>query len=151
MTLTKRDLKAAIKAFKETNKKENRRQELYIGQRSSLYQLIVDDIKKGKVSSNRKNRKSLNELPKYVAPLEFTEENKVPFLWSCKMHTISSSFINAVGYNEKHRVLKIILNNTYTYAYQDVPFSAFNTFISSKSAGKYFNRFIKNYSGIRLS
>jgi len=157
MTLTKTDLRAAVKAFKEANATTYRRQQLYAGQRSSLYQLVVDDInasKKGnKVSRRRCNQKSLSQVPAFSAPIDFTQEtSRVPFLWECKMHRIEdSSFVNAVGYNAEHRVLKLLLNETYLYAYQDVPESAFNAFLTVPSAGSYFNRFTKNYAGVRLA
>jgi len=142
MTLTKTDLRAAVKAFKQANTKLNRRQELYARQRSSLYQLVVDDInvsKEGnKVSRRRRNQKSLSQLPTFSAPIDFTQEtSRVPFLWECKMHKIKdSSFVNAVGYNAEHRVLKVLLNDVYLYSYQDVPESAFNAFLTVPSAGR---------------
>ena len=155
MTLTKTDLRSAVKAFKQTNAEADRRQNLYAGQRSSLYQLIIDDINAkegGKVSRKRRNQKSLSQVPAFSAPIDFTQSNStVPLLWECKMHPVESSFINAVGYNTEHRVLKILMNGTYLYAYQDVPESAFNAFLTVPSAGKYFNRFTKNYAGVRLA
>lgn len=156
MTLTKTDLRSAVKTYKEANAELNKRQKLYAGQRSSLYQLVIDDFKvlstKDKVSKNRKNRASLKDIPCYSAPIKFTQKtSRVPFLWECKMIPINSSFINAVGYNSEERVLKIMMNNTYLYAYQDVPESAFNTFKSVPSPGKYYNRFAKIYAGVRLA
>ena len=44
MTLTKTDLGSAVNNFKQENEKLNRRQKLYAGQLSHLYQLVVDDI-----------------------------------------------------------------------------------------------------------
>lgn len=157
MTLTKTDLRSAVKGFKAANAEAKRRQKLYAGQRSSLYQLIIDDLKttkKGvKVSRSRRNQKSLSSLPSFCAPIKFSQETStVPFLWECKMHKIEdSSFITAVGYNSEQGVLKVLLNGTYLYGYQDVPESAFNAFLNAPSAGTYFNRFAKNYSGVRLA
>ena len=154
MTLTKSDLRSAVKNFQEENEKLERRQKLYAGQRSDLYQLVVDDInaKKGKVSRRRYNKQSLSELPTYSAPLDFNNtKGGLPFLWECPMHRISSSFIKAVGYNKENRVLKLILNSTYVYVYHDVPESAFRAFLTVSSPGKYYNRFKNTYAGFRLA
>lgn len=154
MTLTKTDIKSAVDSFKKENKQLNLRQALYASQRSDLYQLVIDDINanKGKVSRRRYNKNSINSLPTYSAPLDFNNsKGGLPFLWEADMTKLISSFISAVGYNKKHKVLKVILNTTYVYFYQDVPESAYRTFINSKSPGKYYNRFRKNYAGIRLA
>lgn len=156
MTLTKTDLRSAVSAYKEANAELNRRQSLYAGQRSSLYQLIIDDMEatktQAKVSKARHNQASLKDIPSYSAPIKFTQEtSRIPFLWECKMHAVRSSFINAVGYCKEERVLKILMNNTYLYAYQDVPESAFTVFLNTKSVGGYYNKFARNYAGVRLA
>lgn len=153
MTLTKSDLRSAVNNFKEENEKLNRRQKLYAGQRSDLYQLVVDDInaKKGKVSRRRYNRDSIKSLPTYSAPLNFdSRASGLPHLWECKMYKLTSSFITAVGYNASNRVLKLILNDVYVYTYHDVPESAFRAFLSTNSPGKFYNRFKNTYAGFRL-
>jgi hypothetical protein len=153
MTLTKLDLIAAVNSFKKENEKLNRRQKLYVGQKSDLYQLIVDDInsKKGKAIHHRHNKKSINSLPNYSAPLDFTNtKNTIPFLWECQMQPVQSSFIKSVGYNKQHRVLKLILNNTYVYFYHNVPESAFRTFLNTNSPGLYYNKFKNIFAGFRV-
>ena len=156
MTLTKTDIRSVVKAYKEANAELNKRQSLYAGQRSAIYQLIIDDFKtadnKNKVSRNRKNHTSLKKIPSYCAPIKFTQEtSRVPFLWECKMISINSSFINAVGYNADNKVLKILMNGSYLYAYQDVPESAFNAFLNVPSPGRHYNRFARTYAGVRLA
>lgn len=153
MTLLKSDIKSAVEAFKKANKENNRAKSLYAGQRSNLYELIrQDNLAKRDVKASRRryNKKSINNLPSFVAPLAFEGHSALPSLWECKMTKLKSSYITAIGYNANSRVLKLILNDVYVYAYQDIPESAYNIFLNSSSPGRYFNRFKQTYAGIRL-
>jgi len=146
--ITKQQLKDSATAFRQVNAQYK----LTKSAKSCLYQLIVDDYKsrnKSPVSRRRNNKKEYR--PNYVAPAEYglVDGRKIQVLWPCKMVKLNSSWIIAVGYNAKQRVLKLSTEH-YTYAYQDVPESAYRAFITTASPGKYFSSFKKIYKGVAI-
>ena len=148
--LTQTNIRSMYTAFQQ----ENEKAKVYAGQKSSIYQAIINDFKsretKSTVSKNRRDRKGLTR-PSYVAPLAFghTATRKVEILWPCEMVAVDSSFITAVGYNSEYRVLKVTMGK-YTYAYQDVPEAIYQGFFNAPSVGKYYNKVKGQYAGIAL-
>lgn len=59
------------------------------------------------------------------------------------METVTSSTINAVGYEESNNILKVNFKNGSTYVYQNVPKTVYQEFLTSESKGKFFNRNIR--------
>jgi len=146
--ITKQQVQDTVKAFRQANAQYKLTQ----GAKSSVYQLIVDDYKsRGNKPVSRRRYNKKKDRPDYVAPAQYgkVEGRQVEILWPCEMLTVNSSWIEAVGYNAEQRVMKL-QTNKYTYAYQDVPESAFRGFLSAQSPGHYYASFRKIYRGVAI-
>ena len=75
--------------------------------------------------------------PQKEETAEVFDYSKVP------MESVSSSFIDAVGYSTEYEVLLIQINGTDLYQYNNVDISVYRSFINAESLGKYFNANIK--------
>lgn len=145
--ITKKQVLNIVDSFRKVNKNCKLSQR----NKSSIYQLIIDDYKSSNkqiVSHNRYNKES---KPGFVAPAKYgnIESRNTLVLWPCVMINIRSSWIKAVGYNKDERVLKLSTDK-YVYAYHNVPESAYRNFLTSNSPGKYFNSFKKIYKGVAI-
>jgi hypothetical protein len=60
------------------------------------------------------------------------------------MHSVSSSNIAAVGYDESAQHAYVQFLSGKTYKYEDVPKTEFDNLLTASSVGKYFNQNIKN-------
>lgn len=147
--ITKQQVQDSVNSFRAANLDSKLTQ----ANKSSVYQLIIDDYNSRgtePVSRRRKNKSEKNR-PEFVAPAQYgeLEGRQVNVLWPCKMIELSSSWILAIGYNADQRVMKM-QTDKYTYAYQDVPEAAFRTFLTTKSPGHYYSKFRKLYRGVAL-
>lgn len=145
--ITKQQIKDTVTAFRQANTKAKLTQ----GNKSSIYQLIIDDFnsrKEGPVSRRRYNTET---KPDFVAPAKYSSlgKRRTEILWPCEMIAIDSSWIEAVGYNADQKVMKL-QTGKYTYAYQDVPEAAYRTFFTTNSAGRYYASFRKLYRAVAL-
>lgn len=147
--ITKQQIQDSVKNFRAANLNSKLTQ----GNKSSVYQLIIDDYnsRNGKPVSRRRKNKTEKNRPEYVAPAQYGEVDgrQVEVLWPCEMIKVDSSWIVAIGYNAEQRVMKM-QTEKYTYAYQDVPEAAFRTFLSTNSPGSYYSKFRKLYRGVAL-
>lgn len=57
---------------------------------------------------------------------------------------VSSSAINAIGYDEGRSRLVITFNSGKSYAYYDVSPQRYRAFCNADSKGRYFNKVIRN-------
>ncbi len=57
---------------------------------------------------------------------------------------VSSSNIQAIGYDPNSSTLEIEFNNETLYQYQGVPQSEFDAFMNADSKGRYFNSNIRD-------
>lgn len=60
------------------------------------------------------------------------------------MHSVSSSQISYIGYDEDDEVLHVVFPNRAHYEYYDVPKSVYEELRSADSVGSYFSKNIKN-------
>lgn len=60
------------------------------------------------------------------------------------MPAVNSSAISFIEYNEATRVLTITVVKTGNYDYPNFPKSLYDEFISSKSKGTFYNRYIRD-------
>lgn len=58
------------------------------------------------------------------------------------MISVFSSNISEIGYEST--TLYVRFNNGHLYAYYNVPYSVYQSFVSATSVGKFFEHFIKN-------
>lgn len=69
-----------------------------------------------------------------------------------KMHSVSSSNIAALGYEEESNTLAVEFNSGALYHYADVPREVYEALDNSQSIGKFFNANIKKqYDSERVS
>ena len=61
-----------------------------------------------------------------------------------EMIPVTSSNINAVGYDFKEEVLHVQFKGGKTYIYEGVPRHIYDELMMAESVGKYFNQTIKN-------
>lgn len=59
------------------------------------------------------------------------------------METIESEAINAVGYDDGRRILRVTFHNGKSYEYLDVPPEEYRDFMNAESRGAYMNQVIK--------
>jgi hypothetical protein len=132
MTVLTRDLKIAVKSLKKITSKNK----LTHGNKSSIYQMILDDMNRAKAKSpfkrRKNNRKTITQLPRFSAPLNFVGNEKLVQLWPCSMNELNHTYINALGFNPQYDVLKVKVGNS-TYSYQAVPYSVYMTFLNTDS------------------
>ena len=64
----------------------------------------------------------------------------MPIEW----HDVTSSFIQAIGYNESTLELHVRMKNG-TYIYTDVPLGVYQRFLAAPSKGKFLHNRIKGY------
>jgi len=145
--ITKQYVRDTVKAFRQANEKSKLTQ----GDKSSIYQLIIDDFNSRKDGPVSRRRYNTETKPDFAAPAKYSKigNRKVDVLWACKMIPITSKWIVAVGYNAEEKVMKL-QTDTYTYAYQDVPESAFRAFFTTKSPGRYYASFAKLYRAVGI-
>lgn len=62
-----------------------------------------------------------------------------------EMHSVSSSNIASVGYEEESQFAFVKFLSGSTYKYQNVPKSEFDNLLAASSVGKYFNQ---NFKGV---
>jgi len=60
------------------------------------------------------------------------------------MIPVTSSNIEAVGYNEQNEILYVRFKGGKSYSYERVPLCTYDEFMTAESIGKFFNQFIKN-------
>jgi len=69
----------------------------------------------------------------------------------CKMIHVSSSNVEAVGYDEAQSTLYIKYLNSSLYAYYDVPKHLFEDLLRSSSIGSFLHIYVKNqYAYVRI-
>ena len=56
---------------------------------------------------------------------------------------VESSIIEALGYNDVRRVLRVWLKSGRAYDYHDVPELQYRSFLDAESKGKFYNHVIK--------
>ena len=61
-----------------------------------------------------------------------------------EMIPVSSSNLDAVGYNAQTETLYVRFKGGKTYSYERVPEYTFTELVEADSVGKFFNQFIKN-------
>lgn len=67
------------------------------------------------------------------------------------MKPVSSSMLNAVGYDKDEKKLTVEFSNGATYEYEEVEPEIYEEFVNADSVGKYFLYKIKpNYTGVRI-
>lgn len=60
------------------------------------------------------------------------------------MHSVESSQISHIGFDDENNKLYVTFINNKTYEYSDVPYSVWKEFKESISVGSYFSKNIKN-------
>jgi len=63
---------------------------------------------------------------------------------------VSSSLVESVGYDPDEAVLEVELENGRIYQYSEVPESTYQEFLAADSLGRYFNRYIRELSHVRV-
>lgn len=57
---------------------------------------------------------------------------------------VHSSVIASVGYDDRSKILEVEFLTGFVYQYYDVPKRTHDALMTAKSAGSYFNRFIRD-------
>jgi len=60
-----------------------------------------------------------------------------------RMQQVSSSMVNAVGYDKKNQTLCVDFNGGKTYEYYDVPIEVYEGLADAGSVGRYLNSEVK--------
>lgn len=64
--------------------------------------------------------------------------------------SVWSSLVESVGYDPDEEVLEAELENGRVYQYRQVPESTYQEFLAADSLGRYFNRYIRELSHVRV-
>lgn len=145
--ITNKQVCTIVKEFKLLNADERGKERLTQGQKSQIYQLLIDDYK---LRTFKSTPGTHSEQKEFVSSAEYTfgsigRRKKV--LWPCKMVNTKSSFIRSIGYCNTEHILKIVTQSAngtiYAFAYCDVPKIRYTKFLSAKDKGVYYNRNIK--------
>lgn len=62
---------------------------------------------------------------------------------------VESSAINNVAYDTDSKVMTITFKTSGSYDYPDVPQHHYDGIVAAESVGKYFNKYIKQYSAVK--
>jgi hypothetical protein len=61
-------------------------------------------------------------------------------------HSVTSSMIREIGYDEESETLEVEFHEGGVYQYSNIPVSVYRELISSSSIGRYFAQYIKKGS-----
>lgn len=64
--------------------------------------------------------------------------------------SVSSSLVESVGYDIDEEVLEVEIEGGRVYQYMEVPEKTYQEFRTAESLGRYFNRYIRELSHVRI-